>query len=64
MLRPDEAPESLLGGCRKKIVQDCILSDAKRKCHFVSRSEQRRAARRKAMRRERKRLWREQSRQR
>lgn len=61
MLRPDEAPESLLEGFRKKIVQDHILSDAERKCHFVSRSEQHRVARRKAMRRERKRLWREQS---
>ena len=64
VLRPGESPESLLRRFRKKVTQDRILSDAKRKRYFVSKSEQRRVALRKARRRERKRLWREQSRQR
>lgn len=64
VLRPGESPESLLRRFRKKVTQDRILSDAKRKRYFVSGSEQRRVALRKARRRERKRLWREQSRQR
>ncbi|HUT18813.1 MAG TPA: 30S ribosomal protein S21 [Anaerolineae bacterium] len=64
VLRTGESPESLLRRFRKKVTQDRILSDAKRKRYFVSKSEQRRVALRKARRRERKRLWREQSRQR
>lgn len=64
VLRQGESPESLLRRFRKKVTQDRILSDAKRKRYFVSKSEQRRVALRKARRRERKRLWREQSRQR
>ena len=64
VLRSGESPESLLRRFRKKVTQDRILSDAKRKRYFVSKSEQRRVALRKARRRERKRLWREQSRQR
>lgn len=61
-LRHGESPESLLRRFRKKVSQDRILSDAKRKRFFVSKSEQRRIALRKAKRRERKRLWREQQR--
>lgn len=64
MLRPGESPESLLRRFRKKVAQDRVLSDAKRKRYFISKSEQRRIEQRKARRRERKRLWREQSRQR
>lgn len=64
VLRSGESPESLLRRFRKKVTKDRILSDAKRKRYFVSKSEQRRVALRKARRRERKRLWREQSRQR
>jgi small subunit ribosomal protein S21 len=52
----------LLRRFRKKVARDRILSEAKRKRYFVSKSEERRIAQRKAMRRERKRLWREQSR--
>jgi small subunit ribosomal protein S21 len=62
VLRPGESPESLLRRFRKKVARDRILSEAKRKRYFVSKSEERRIAHRKAMRRERKRLWREQSR--
>jgi small subunit ribosomal protein S21 len=63
-LRQGESPESLLRRFRKKVAQDRVLSDAKRKRYFISKSEQRRIEQRKAKRRERKRLWREQSRQR
>jgi small subunit ribosomal protein S21 len=64
VLRPGESPESLLRRFRKKVASDRILSEAKRKRYFVSKSEEKRVALRKARRRERKRLWREQSRQR
>ncbi len=57
--RNGESPESLLKRFRKKVARDRILSDAKRKRYFVSKSEQKRIALRKAKRRERKRLWRE-----
>jgi hypothetical protein len=40
-----------------------VLSDSKRKRYFVSKSEQRRIAARKAKRRERKRLWKQQRRE-
>jgi small subunit ribosomal protein S21 len=57
--RNGESPESLLKRFRKKVARDRVLSDAKRKRYFVSKSEQKRIALRKAKRRERKRLWRE-----
>lgn len=57
--RDGESPESLLRRFRKKVARDRILSDAKRKRYFMSKSEQKRIALRKARRRERKRLWRE-----
>jgi small subunit ribosomal protein S21 len=59
MLRDGESAESLLRRFRKKVTQDGILSTVKRKRFFVSKSEQKRIARRKAIRRERRRLWRE-----
>ena len=59
MSRGSESPESLLRRFRKKVTQDRILSTVKRKRFFVSKSEQKRIARRKAIRRERKRQWRE-----
>jgi small subunit ribosomal protein S21 len=62
VLRSGESPESLLKRFRKKVSRDRILSDAKKKRYFVSKSEQRRMALRKAKRRERKRLWRQQNR--
>ncbi len=64
VLRSGESPESLLKRFRKRVTKDRILSDAKRKRFFVSKSEQRRMALRKAKRRERKRLWKQQSRRR
>ncbi len=60
--RAGESPESLLKRFRKKVTRDRILSDAKRKRYFVSKSEQKRIALRKARRRERKRQWKLQSR--
>ena len=63
VLRQGESPESLLRRFRKRVARDRVLSDAKRKRFFVSRSEQRRIAARKAKRRERKRLWRQERRQ-
>jgi small subunit ribosomal protein S21 len=60
--RDGESPESLLRRFRKMVTQDGILSTVKRKRFFVSKSEQRRIARRKAVRRERKRQWREERR--
>jgi small subunit ribosomal protein S21 len=64
VLRSGESPESLLKRFRKRVTKDRILSDAKRKRFFVSKSEQRRLALRKAKRRERKRQWKQQSRRR
>ena len=62
VLRDGESEESLLRRFRKRVSQDGILSTVKKKRFFVSKSEQRRMALRKAMRRERKRQWREQRR--
>ena len=64
VLRSGESPESLLKRFRKRVTRDRILSDAKKKRWFVSKSEQRRMALRKAKRRERKRQWKQQRRQR
>ena len=60
--RSGESPESLLRRFRKKVTRDRILSDAKKKRYFVSKSEQRRISLRKARRRERKRQWKLESR--
>lgn len=64
VLRSGESPESLLKRFRKRVAKDRILSDARKKRYFVSKSEQRRIALRKAERREHKRRWRQQRRQR
>jgi small subunit ribosomal protein S21 len=55
--RGGESVESLLKRFRKKVIRDRVLTEAKRKRFFVSKSEQRRIALRKAIRRERKRQW-------
>ena len=60
VIRDGESPEGLLKRFRKRVTQDGILSTVKRKRFFVSKSEQRRIAQRKAIRRERRRQWREQ----
>ena len=55
--RGKESVESLLKRFRKKVIRDKVLTEAKKRRHFVSKSEQRRIALRKAVRRERKRRW-------
>jgi small subunit ribosomal protein S21 len=64
VLRDGESVEQLLKRFRKKVSRDRILSDAKKKRYFTSKSEQWRIALRKAKRRERKRLWRQRGRKR
>jgi small subunit ribosomal protein S21 len=59
VLRSGESQENLLRRFRKRVTKDRVLSDAKKKRYFVSKSEKRRIALRKAIRRERKRLWRQ-----
>jgi len=60
VLQPGESQESLVRRFRNKVMRDGILREAKRKRHFVSKSEKRRIAERKAIRRIRKRQWRDQ----
>jgi small subunit ribosomal protein S21 len=52
----------LLRRFRKKVTRERILSDFKKKCFFVSKSQQRRRARLKAIRKEQKRQRRRQRR--
>jgi small subunit ribosomal protein S21 len=52
-LRPEESQEQLLKRFRKKIMRERVLSDVKKKRFFLSNSEKRRIALRKAKRRER-----------
>jgi small subunit ribosomal protein S21 len=59
VLRPGESQESLLRRFRKQVTKARILSTVKKKRYFVSKSEQRRRARLKAIRREKKRQRRE-----
>jgi len=54
-LRPGESQESLLRRFSKQVIRARILSTVKQKRYFVSKSEQRRRARLKAVRREKKR---------
>lgn len=58
VLRSGESQENLLRRFRKKVMRDGILRDVKRKRYYVSKSEQRRFAKRKAIRRARRREWR------
>lgn len=58
--RPGESFESLLKRFRKKVAKSRILSEARKHRYFVSDSEKRRIARRKAIRRERRRQRRQQ----
>jgi ribosomal protein S21 len=53
-----ESIEHLLKRFRKQVTRDKIMSDVKKKLFFVSDSEKRRLALRKAKRRERRRKWR------
>jgi len=59
-LKPGESQESLLKRFRKRVARDRILSTVRRKRFFMPKSEKRRIAQRKAVRRERRRQWRAQ----
>lgn len=61
-LRPGESQESLLRRFNKQVIRARILSAVKKKRYFVSKSELRRRARLKAVRREKKRQRQEQGR--
>lgn len=61
-LRPGESQRSLLKRFREKVARARILSTVKTKRYFVSESEKKRVARRKAVRRERKRREKEEER--
>ena len=63
-LRQGESQEQLLKRFRKKVQNARILSTVRRKRFYVSNSEKRRIALRKAKRRERRRQWRSQRRRR
>lgn len=60
-LREGESQERLLTRFRQAVQRDGILREARQKRHFVSRSEARRLARAKALRRARKRAGRARS---
>jgi small subunit ribosomal protein S21 len=62
VLKEGEAFDSMLRRFRNQVTKDRILSDVKKKRYFVSKSELRRRARRKAVARERRRKWKEQRR--
>jgi ribosomal protein S21 len=51
--KPGESPEQLLKRFRKKVQQERVLSDVRKKRFFVSNSEKKRIALRKAKRRQR-----------
>jgi small subunit ribosomal protein S21 len=57
-LRPGESFDSLLRRFRKEVTQSRILSTYRRRRWFVSKSEQRRIEKRKAIRKAQRRLWR------
>ena len=62
VIREGESFDSLLRRFRTEVTRSRILSDVKKKRYFVSKSEQRRRAQRKAIGRERKRLYKERAR--
>jgi len=62
VLRAGESPESLLRRFGKKTLRSGVLRDARKKRWFVSKSEQRRIAKRKAIRKHRKRQSRQNNR--
>jgi small subunit ribosomal protein S21 len=63
-LRSGESQEKLLKRFRKKVQRERVLSDARKKRFFLSKSEKRRISLRKAKRRERKRQRRRERRRR
>jgi small subunit ribosomal protein S21 len=50
-LRPNESQDSLLKRFRKKVVKSGVLSTVRRKRWYISKSEQRRMDKKKAVRR-------------
>ena len=56
-LRPGESQESLLKRFRNEVTKGRVLSDVRKRRWFVSKSEQRRMAKRKGIRRARKRQY-------
>jgi small subunit ribosomal protein S21 len=56
VLRPNESQEQLLRRFRKKVAKSGILSTVRRKRWFVSKSELRRIQKKKAIRRQNRRL--------
>jgi len=54
-LRPGESQESLLKRFRQQVIRGRVLSDVRKRRWFVSKSEQRRIAKRKGIRRAKKR---------
>lgn len=60
-LRPGETQDSLLRRFRKKVMRNGVLRDAKKNRYFVSKSEKRRIAKRKAVRRLRRRQGQQQN---
>ena len=50
-LRPNESQESLLRRFRKVVIRDRVLSEVRKRRWFMSPSEQRRLAKKKAIRR-------------
>jgi small subunit ribosomal protein S21 len=55
-LKPGESQDNLLRRFRKRVARERILSDVKKKRFFVKKSEERRRALRKAVRKEKQRL--------
>ena len=53
VLRPNESQEQLLRRFRKQVVKDGVLSTLRKKRWFISKSEQRRIDKKKAVRRAR-----------
>jgi len=64
VLKPGESSEQLLKRFRKKVQRERVLSDIRKRRFFLSNSEKRRIALRKARRRERNRQRRKQRRRR
>jgi len=51
VLRPNESQESLLRRFRKTVIRDRVMSEVRKRRWFMSPSEQRRLAKKKAIRR-------------
>ncbi len=62
-LRPGESQESLLKRFRKEVVKGRILSTYRKKRWYISKSEQRRLAKQRAVRKARRKMLRRQSKQ-